>query len=256
MSVNSFHTATGPTQHISSPAASAPTQPVSAPRGHSPLWTWLMAAVLVGAVAGLIVRAGEAAPAHDVAMIVTATPQLGQVVAIDPAAAPRLVDAGPTPVAVVGYWAPDGAVAATVDVAPGLYLVEQYRGWGRFRTEAGADLWAPIGDLAPALAPDALLVAPEIAPTPQPAPVYVAPPPAQYYAPQPQPSYSGPAYTPFSSAPPAAPPPAELVPMAPPPIPAIDRQQQTADGVVCLQATLCHRPKPAGDRDAGHPYSP
>lgn len=115
--------------------------------------------------------ASDAAPAAEYAIIPTATPSIDRILpAIEPAQAP----------VIVGYWAPGGDAAGSVALVAPVLLVERYQGWGRFRTaHMASDLWAPLGDLSPALDAAALAAAPEIAPTavpyvPASAPVHAA----------------------------------------------------------------------------------
>ena len=127
----------------------------------------------------LTVLARPVPPAARVELLPTTDLRIAQFVATPALLVPAKA-AMPVHV-VTAAWSPDGQTYGTIAIDGQVELIEQYRGWGRFRTaHMTQDLWAPIAQLAPVLNMAQLITAPEIAPTSAPtsAPTQSAPPPA------------------------------------------------------------------------------
>lgn len=166
-------------------------------RGWAAWWRLAWPALLVGAglalaLAGLAWAFSPAA-AQPRALLMTAapatvapTPSLAAPITVAARAA-QVAPPAPAP-RVVAYWGPGGEAYGEVELAGAVDIVEQYRGWARFRTpHLAQDLWAPREALLGIGLDERLALAPEIAPTAlpataTPAPIYVAAPPADLVA--------------------------------------------------------------------------
>lgn len=177
---------------ITPPPATRETQPLHAapptarltPRPWIDRWRPSIESLLIiGAAAGITIVITALVMLFRSAPAATPEPILYVVAAPTPALA--VANVARQEQAIVAHHAPEGAIAGVVLVVEGeeIEVIEQYRGWIRFRTphmEPGTSAWALASDLVGLVDGARLAAAPEIAPTAQPtvAPVVV-------YVPQP-----------------------------------------------------------------------
>jgi hypothetical protein len=168
--------ALGETQPLIAPPEPTPTAPLATSvalpaRDRALLFVAAGSSVLALVLAIALVAALGARPTAAAAPIIVTRAALTEPTPALSAPAPQIV----------AFWAPEGGVYGAIVLEGDITILEQYRGWARFRTSyMAAALWAPVAALQGAVPAAQIAAAPEIAPTAlptsvsAPAPIIVA----------------------------------------------------------------------------------